>query len=142
VVDNEDKRKVFRCVRRHLAEDGVFWISAQNPSARREGLDGRLVDLGYHRLPATGEDLHVTGRYHLDPSSGIVTGSQDYVFSDGQKQTRHISLPVRFHLIDPETLEALLAEVGLVVTERYSSYDGAAYSPKTSPFFLACCKRR
>jgi SAM-dependent methyltransferase len=140
VVDNEDKLRVFRQVRRHLAEEGVFWISAHNPPARRQGLDGRLVDMGHHRLPATGEDLHVTGRYHLDPSSRIVTGSQSYVFSNGEKQLRHIDLPVRFHLIDPGMLEALLAEAGLVVTERRGNYDGAIYSPKTSPFFLACCK--
>ena len=141
VVDNEDKLRVFRCVRRHLAEDGVFWVSAHNPPARSQSLDGRLVDMGLHRVSATGEDLHVTGRYHLNPSSGIVTGNQSYVFSDGDRQTRHIDLPVRFHLVDPDAIEAILAEAGLTVTDRRGSYDGAIYSP-ASRFFLACCKRR
>jgi SAM-dependent methyltransferase len=141
VVDNADKLQVFRCVHRHLSEAGEFWLSLHNPAVRKESIDGNERSYGVFRLPDSQEDLEVTGQFELDSASGIVTGVQRYVVSRGSDELRSIELPVRFHLIAPEELGALVESSGFWITQRLGDYDGSAYDPASSPYFLISCRR-
>ena len=140
VVDDDDKLRVFRTVRRHLAADGVFWVSLHNPPQRRAALDGRLVDLGHYRVPLGDEQVHVTGCYELDAQTGIATGTQVYRCWRAGQITRCVELPMGFHLLTPERLDTLLATAGLTVVDRLGDYAGSAFDAATSPYYVACCR--
>jgi SAM-dependent methyltransferase len=139
VLEDADKLAVFRSVCRHLADGGVFWLSAHNPPRRRANLDGRIVELGRYPLVGTQEQVHITGTYMLDPRTSLVTGSQCYECSRDGKATRQVELPVRFHLVEPKRLEELLVQAGLRILDRRGNYDGAEFSSDSSPFFLVEC---
>jgi len=140
VISSHETLDVFRNVHRHLAADGVFWVSIHNPPQRRAGLDGIHRPIGTYRLADTSEELHVSGEYRLDERSSIVTGRQVYrCFMDG-RETRGNELPIQFHLIAPEQLDELLTEAGLLVTRRLGTYTGERFDPSTSPFYLAECQ--
>lgn len=136
VVDDDDKLALLRAARAHLQPGGELWLSARNPSVAAATLDGRAVDLGVHRVPDTGEQVAVGGAYAHDASTGLVRGAQTYVFTRDGAETRRLELPVRFHLIAPGRLEALLREAGLEPFERHGDYQRAPFDPVSSPFLL------
>lgn len=136
VLDDADKRRVFECARAHLAPGGRFWLSAQNPAVRARTLDGRQVDLGRFALPATGEELAVSGRYLYDAATGIAEGTQRYVCTRDGRVTREMALPLRFHLATPERLDELLESAGLRVVTRYGDYARVPFDAATSGFYL------
>jgi SAM-dependent methyltransferase len=142
VVDDDDKIKVFGNVRRHLAPGASFWVTIHNPPARRGMVDGRDVDLGTYRLASTGEDVTVSGRYLLDEGTGIVSGKQTYRCLRGRRESRLVELPMRFHLVSPQRLVELLSDSGFDAAERLGDYDGSAFEPSRSPFFLVRCRAR
>lgn len=121
VISNDDKRRVFECVRRHL--DGRFWVTAHEPSQRRAMFDGREIDLGTHA------GVRVTGSYRIGEGN-LVTGVQRY------RGARTVDLPMRFHLIEPAELERLLVESGFRIEERYGDYDRSA----SGPFVILGCR--
>ncbi|NLE38303.1 MAG: hypothetical protein GX621_09795, partial [Pirellulaceae bacterium] len=126
-------------VRRHLSEQGEFWISIHNPPQRRNALDGRNRPIGKYVL-ATGEELHVSGEYLLDTRTDIATGRQFYrCFANG-KPTRSLELPVRFHLISPERLEQLLDDAELTVLQRFGTYERDDFDSAKSPVYIAQCR--
>jgi len=140
VISDHEKLEVFRNVHRHLAADGVFWVSIHNPPQRRAGLDGIYRPIGTYRLADTCEEVHVNGEYCLDERSGIVTGRQVYrCFTDG-RETRGNELPIQFHLVAPERLDELLTEAGLRVIRRLGTYTRERFDPSTSPVYLAECQ--
>ena len=97
--------------------------------------------LGTYRLPSTGEDVEISGRYLLDEGTGLVNGIQTYQCSIDHVPTRRIELPVRFHLIEPEKLDGLLELAGFNVVERLGSYTGEEFDPDNSDFYLVECRK-
>ena len=142
VVEDDDKNRVFGSVRRHLAPGASFWVTIHNPPACRGMVDGRTVDLGTFHLDSTGEDVTISGRYLLDESTGIVSGKQTYRCLRDGRESRLVELPMRFHLVPPQRLVELLRASGFDVVERLGDYDGSAFEPLRSPFFIARCTVR
>jgi SAM-dependent methyltransferase len=137
VVDDGDKRRLFANVAAHLLPGGRFWLTAHNPATRRQLFDGATRDLGRHTLAATGESVAVSGRWRLYPATDIVEGEQRYECTRGGAQTRTIVLPMRFHLAAPTWLEKTARSVGFTPDRVYGDYDGGAFDPGTSAFWIA-----
>ncbi|MBI4951861.1 MAG: class I SAM-dependent methyltransferase [Myxococcales bacterium] len=147
VVDDADKARLFATVWAHLVPGGVFWLTAHNPPARRGFYDGSERPIGDELETPEGERLTVTGRFVLDPASGIVTGEQRYRFrrdvgdERGPGAERVATLPLRFHLVEPAWLEGALGRQGFVLRERHGDYEGAPFDPASSPFWIARFER-
>ncbi len=141
VLDDADKVRIFQRVRAHLSPEGSFWISSQNPALRKKGLDGEERPIGIYRVPATGEDVEISGRYQLDEGTGLVTGVQSYRCSAEGSPTRRVDLPVRFHLIPPDRLDELLGQAGFKVVRRFGSYDREVFYPDASSFYIVECRK-
>lgn len=140
VLDDADKLRVFACARRHLAPGGAFWVSLHNPPVRRKTLDGEERSFGPCPRTQEGEDLAVSAAFSLDEATGLVTGVQRYRMSRDGRETRQLELPVRFHLLDPARLEALLAQAGFHVRVRLGSYAGEQFVAATSPVLIVGCE--
>jgi SAM-dependent methyltransferase len=140
VLADDDKCRVFSCVGKHLLPGGQFWLTVHNPPIRRKTLDGHERPLGDHLMLPGGESLNASARFLLDVASGQVTGEQRFVVTKEGKETRRIVQPVRFHLIPPEQLEALLVASGFRIEQRLGNYDGAAFNPETSPYCILGCR--
>lgn len=137
VVADEDKKRVFSHVARHLLPGGRFWLTAHNPPLRRGFYDGAVRDLGQHQLQATGEAVAVSGSWKLDEATAIVTGEQRYVCTRDGQPTRTVVLPMRFHLVEPSWLDATLSAAGFQAVHTYGDYGGGAFDPNSSPFWIA-----
>jgi SAM-dependent methyltransferase len=139
VLTNEDKERVFRCVRRHLSDNGHFWISCHNPIVRRTTLDGKERVMGIFPVDYGDEELHFSGQFFLDTGTNIATGIQKYVIKRNGIGIEKRELSVRFHLISPDELTGVLERVGWIVDEQYGDYDFSPYNAEASPFFIVRC---
>lgn len=140
VLANDDKARVLACVHRHLTDDGQLWLSIHNPVVRRAALDGEERVLGVFPMTDAREELQLSGRYRLDERTQIAQGAQTYSVKRDGVEVRRIALPIRFHLIAPDELAALLEASGLEIVERYGAYDGSPFDSATSPFFIVRCR--
>lgn len=140
VLDDADKLQLFDTIHRHLLPQGQFWLTIHNPEIRRQTLDGRKLDLGTFPLATPGEEVRISATFRLNHENGLVSGVQTYRCFRGDKPTRAIDLPVRFHLLEPERLEELIRSAGMTVTRRLGDYEGGLFDADRSPFFIVCCR--
>jgi len=140
VLADEDKCRLFACVRRHLGAGGQFWVTLHNPPVRRATLDGRERVFCTAQPLADGSLLDVSARFSLDPATNLVTGVQRFAVSKGGCEVRRVIQPVVFHLQPPDALQALLEASGFRVDHRLGNYDGTRFDPAVSPFCLLGCR--
>jgi SAM-dependent methyltransferase len=140
VLDDNDKRRVFACVRGHLRPDGQFWLTLHNPPVRRATLDGRSHVLCVAQPLPDGSLLDMSACFSLDAATNVVTGEQRFVVSREGCEVRSIVQPVRFHLQPPEDLCAQLEASGFRIDQRFGTYDATPFEATTSPYCILGCR--
>ena len=112
-VERKRELRALARIRAHLAEDGEFICTLQNPKIRSAGLDGNPRFLG--TFPTRdGMIVTVTCRFRSRGASGIVHGSQFYEFRDKEgKLAGERSVKVKFRLFEPEEFEDLIKQTGI-----------------------------
>ena len=140
VVEDEDKRRLFACVRRHLRPDGEFWVTLHNPPVRRTTLDGCVRPLCSGQPLPDGCTLDATADFSLDEATNLVTGEQRFVILRAGEPVRKVVQPVRFHLQAPGALVALLEDCGFRVDQRFGNYDATPFDAAASPYCLLGCR--
>jgi len=123
-LDSEQKRILFRQVRRHLRSDGLFLIDLANPLAAAQTPDDHLLTLE---------------RCFVEPESGQLVVQQASSWPDPERQILHViwlfdSSPpeggavqrqvvqMAYHYLYPHELELILAETGLQLLAQYGDY--------------------
>ncbi len=136
LVTEEDRRKTLLRVRRHLAGNGIFICTLQNPALRTASMDGTSRPIGEFSLPH-GESLVVKSRLTYDPSSQLAEGVQLYSrYASNGTLVDQRTLDMRFYLFRREEFEALARECGFTVDALYGDYDYGRFDETTSQFMI------
>ncbi len=136
IVDSRRQRLALERIRTHLAPQGNFICTLQNPPVRITTMDGTFRLIGEFSTEE-GRKLLVTGRLTYDPSTRRASGEQVYErFSqEGALLDRRV-LSVRFRLFPRDEFESLAVESGFSVKGVYGGYDRSPFEAATSPFMI------
>lgn len=136
IIDRKNEKTALTRIRAHLAENGVFICTLQNPAVRRSDLYEKNGVIGKFET-ADGGTLTVSSQLEHDEKSGIVHGFQFYEFHDENgRAVGKRSLEVNFRLIEREEFENLAGSAGFEVTDMYGDYDYAKFSGEKSPYMI------
>jgi adenosylmethionine-8-amino-7-oxononanoate aminotransferase/SAM-dependent methyltransferase len=120
----EGRRALFRAVAAHLAEEGTFAFDYPYLAAGAEAAwDGEVATL---ELAREGRSATVRVGVRMLAGRSALLSNTHWRLPRGDGTERHLLEHKRVSVIDPERLEAELAECGLVVVERRTASTDAA----------------
>lgn len=141
ITDTRRQRLALKRIILHLAEQGRFVCSLQNPILRSSSMDGATHLIGEFPLPAGGM-LSVSARMTFDPSTHIASGEQVYeVFSSEKVRVDQRTLNINFYLHSRREFESLLNESGFAVEALHGDYARHRFEDGTSPFMIWALRR-
>jgi SAM-dependent methyltransferase len=126
LLTTEDVLECFACVRRHLADDGVFAFDIFNPDMKR------LTRPAGQRFPVfevTTESfgpLSVEGTHDYDPVTQVNRAA--WYISTPARRDKWI-VPMVLRSIFPEQLPGLLSAAGLELVSRFGELSRAPFGP-------------
>lgn len=129
-LGEEQRPRVFACLRRHLAPDGVFAASLPNPvvlrAMPRRG-DEEIEEMLEH--PETNGPLQVSSEWRRSKQAFTVTWHYHHLRTDGMVE--RLSVRARHSLAMVETYQAELQQAGLKIEALYGDFDRSAYTEES-----------
>lgn len=129
-----DQDACLRTVRRHLAFGGVFAFETRNPTGH--DLTTRLVEERWFEYTSVeGHAVSVTGTQAYDPVAQVLHWTTYRRWTEADvPRVRRTRIACRF--TDVLALDALLAEHGFIVSERFGGYRREPFEP-ASPSIIS-----
>ncbi len=131
----EERQRVFACLRRHLSPGGVFAASLPNPAVLR-AMPARgeeeIEEMLEH--PETKGPLQVSSAWQRSKQAFTVTWHYDHLRPDGMVE--RLSVRVRHSLASLETYQAELRQAGLEIQALYGDFDQSAYTAESPDLIL------
>ncbi|KAB8167708.1 methyltransferase domain-containing protein [Streptomyces sp. 3MP-14] len=124
---DEEVRGALAAVRELLTEDGRFAFETRNPAAR--AWDAWTPEHAVSVVDEHGAEVTMAHRVDLPVAGETVSFTTTYTCPDWPRPETSRST-LRF--LAAPTLDRLLAEAGLVVTERYGDFAGGPFVPEGS----------
>lgn len=136
ITDKTRQRLALTHIRSHLADQGRFICTLQNPVVRTASMDGITRLIGEFPLEDGGM-LRVSARTLYEPSTHLASGEQFYErYASGKVLLEKRILGITFYLFDRNEFELLLTETGFSVDKLYGDYERHPFDEKTSPFMI------
>lgn len=136
LLTNEDVMSCFKCVHKHLTENGIFLIDTFIPDPLFLYRDMKKYFVMEFDTP---DGVHC-----------IVSETNDY---DNESQINHIKWYFNYvgkdkpeifkfdmHMIFPDTMDRLLADAGLVIREKYGDYEKTPLGTESQLQIYVCGK--
>jgi hypothetical protein len=136
ILDAGQRLSALKRIREHLAEEGRFIVTLQNPVVRTADMDRTERSLGKYAMD-NGDSLTVSVCMGYDPTTQLATGEQTYEIIDpaGAVKERRV-LEIRFRLFGREEFEALLREAGFAAERLFGDYERSEFAEGKSPFVI------
>lgn len=129
------QQKTLAAIRRHLAPGGKFICTLHNPPARLKTVGQGLKLRGKFTDPD--RVILLWSEESYDPDSQLVTGMQFVeVYDAAGVLVEKRFVEISFSLLPPKDFEAMAAEAGFKVVERFGDYQRSPFDPETSPFVI------
>ncbi|RMI34655.1 class I SAM-dependent DNA methyltransferase [Streptomyces triticirhizae] len=139
LLTDDEMRGALAAVRELLTDEGYFAFETRNPAARAWEL--WTPEHAVRTLDERGSEVTMAHRVDLPVVGETVSFTTTYTSPDWPRpQTSRSTL--RF--LDAPTLDRLLAEAGLAVTERYGDFHGGPFTPEgpePSPEIVTLARR-
>ena len=136
LLTNEDVKSCFKCIHKHLTEEGTFLIDTFIPDPLFLYRDKQKY---YVMEFDTSDGVHC-----------IVSETNEY---DNETQINHIQWYFNYegkadpeifkfdmHMIYPDTMDRLLSDAGLVIREKYGDYEKTPLGPESQLQIYECKK--
>jgi SAM-dependent methyltransferase len=137
LLTNDDVAACFQCVRRHLDDEGKFFIDVFVPHPEFLYRDPerlyRVMDFEHPR----GGQCVVKERNRYDPETQI-NHIQWFFYREGQSDPERYQFDM--HMLYPDTLDRLLTEAGFAIEAKWGDYDGTPLNEE-SPLQIYLCRR-
>ena len=135
ILGEDEQREALSRIREHLADDGIFICTLQNPKIRLQNCDGQLRVLG--KFPHGGKDMLINIVFYQDPDTKIVHGFQFYEFYDksGIMDEKRV-LEIKFRLSEAYEFEKMAKSAGFKVERLYGDYMKGKFDREKSPFMI------
>jgi len=120
-----DIENCFRCVRKHLDQDGLFVLHVFNPDLKLlNRAPNERREASRYRDPVSENEVIVTERSEYDRAKQL-----NNIYWHFQIGNREFDTLLRMRIFFPKELEALLSFCGFAVQEKFGDFD---QSPMTS----------
>ena len=138
---NASQRKAsLECIRRHLAEGGIFAASLPNPHyliALPPSEEAELEDEFIH--PLTHNPVQVSSAWKRSRHTFTLSWLYDHLLPDGTVQ-RH-AVGTTHHLVSTATYLEEIHSAGLVMTALFGDFDQSAYSENSPHLIILASKQ-
>lgn len=135
ILAEDEQRETLGRICDHLADDGKFICTLQNPKIRLQNCDGQIRVLG--KFPHGDKDMIINIVFYQNPDTKIVHGFQFYEFYDksGIMDEKRI-LEIKFRLSEAHEFEELAKSAGFKVERLYGDYIKGKFDSEKSPFMI------
>jgi SAM-dependent methyltransferase len=142
ILSSELQFKTLKVITGHLKPGGIFICTLQNPTARLQTVDGKTRQLGefiFH----DNKKMIVSYSNKYDPTSGIVSGFQQYEIYDNHNTIidKRI-LDINFKLISDSEFKSFIKYLDLEIIDIYGDYSKNPFSELTSNFLIYKLKKQ
>lgn len=138
LLDSQSVEACLACVRRHLADEGVFIFHTFNPSLQILTRDPqRRYPVAEYEDPSGRGPVVVTESNTYDRARQINNITWYHLFQATSQETA-TSLPLRMFF--PQELDCLLGYNGFEVIGKYGGFDGSMFSSASDHQILVCSK--
>jgi SAM-dependent methyltransferase len=136
ILEPEKQHLALMNISSHLADNGTFICTLQNPKIRLQAVDGIQHTLGVFPI-STNNKLVVSYINNWDEESGLVTGYQNYEILDNKNNFlgKRI-LEINFRPISDTQFRNLIKDTGLEITDVYGDYSYSPFDEEKSSFII------
>jgi SAM-dependent methyltransferase len=136
ILSTDLQIKAFQSISLHLAPNGTFILTLQNPKTRLKTADGIARIMGKFTIDKNRQMLiSYTNQYN--EADKLVSGFQFYeVFNSSNTLVEKRFLEIHFKPITDSELRDMIKTTGLEIVERYGDYSYGAFDEETSNFMI------
>lgn len=130
------QQRTLKTISEHLAENGTFICTLQNPETRLKLADSTVRFLGEFTSNA-GNSISLFCMNHFDPETGLVSGFQEYIITDPSgKEPERRKLDIAFRPIPDKEFREMAKDSALKIVRMYGGYDYSPFDIETSNFMI------
>ena len=136
ILSTDLQYKALKSISKHLAKNGVFILTLQNPKVRLKLADGETRMLG--EFPAKPDRRMVISYMNkFDHSTKIVSGFQLYeIYDSSDVMIEKRRLEINFKPITDAEIKNMIKYLGLEIVDTFGDYSFERFDEETSNFMI------